>query len=780
MKKTKKMAEKSSPAEGQSEVLIGQELAVSLESYYTRFELLQYTPDELISKKGFRTLEKMAMTDDVISRCLSALKMMRLSAGYEIVEASEDSLDIQVADEVADNLDMIESGLRESLFSIMGSLDMGWSIHEKNWDYWTDGPWVGHARLISLRSKNPQWFNPSVDDFNNITGLVMISPPAYARKLPHEKFLIYSAQKRYENVFGTARTRSLYDWWYLKGIAKQTLAILLKKYGKETPIAEYPMTMQAADKAKLLTSLTNLATSAAMIMPEGTKLQWAKMDFSTVQGCLALIEKADQSMEKAIMGQVGSSGTSSGQPHKGGGQQGGGTGGGAGSGGAGMAADTLNMLLEFIGDDIASGPMAALIKEIVDVNYAGIQKYPKFRFKPLFEDDMTASVDAWIRAATAMVGRVPAGPPGPDGAPSSPGATGTPLVTSTPEDEQHIREILGFPSSTEKTTLRPDRYKNAPVARLAPPRAPVDPKTLPIAGYRPPTPSAPGLPANYAEGKWKPARAFTAHEKHVDFAEAVRIMGADEVLAQEAADVLRRGVEKLKVQAKKALGDSGAIKRMTMPYRSELAAVLRDGLQGVAKQAARQAKGEIKARKQATKMAEHDFGQASVEEVMKLIADRSFTMAGNVSDEVLKRVQMALYDGVKSGASYKDMVYQIEESIAPYLDLTQASELSGGRLMNVVRTNVSDAYSQARDAVFLDPELEGFVQAFQFSAVMDGDTTEWCAGMDGKIFKASNPIWDVWTPPTFYQCRSVKVPITTVDGWDGVEDDPPVEQPPAW
>ena len=814
--------------------IVRQELSVSQEAYWTRFELYQYNPDELIIKKGYRILEKMATSDDTISGCLTSLKIQRLAPGYKLVEASDDPLDIQIADEVADNFDAMRGSLYEKLFSIMGSLDIGWSLHEKIFDFWEDGPYKGHVRLAGLKAKNPQWFNPAVDDFNNITGIVMISPPHYAGKLPHQKFLTYSALKRYENVGGTSRIRPLYDWWYIKGIAKAGLAIMGKKYGKETPVMFYPTTMSADDKKAGLAALANLATSAAVSMPDGIKLEFVKMDFETINGLLAICEKADQQMTKIIMGQVASSGTSSGQAHKSGSAQGGGVGGGHGAGGAGAQSKTLDMYLEFIGHDIATNPMAELIKDIVDANYTGVLKYPKFEFKPIAEADQTANVSAWVDAVSKQA------------------------VTQTEEDEAHTREVLGYPSVNGKTSLRPARFKNT--ARLKPPVAhtPINPAALPTAGYRPPTPSAPGMPANYAEHKhnhaialfsegFKPFRTLTKYEAHTDFSESLNIMEKDgaQVIAKDAADVLHKALNALKVSAKKAVGDSNAIRKLVMPYRGELSAVLRDGLQDVAKKSLRQAKAEISAKKKSAQFAENnlitlaygelnaarknlkahlsagkmtqsavdkewahhvadyektvkenggkvsapavifaehnDLGHRPPKEVMQLIQDRAFTMAGDISDEVLKKVKQVMYDGVKSGASYKDIVYDIENKIAPYLDLTDTTgDLSGARLMTVVRTNVSSAYNDARDSIFEDPDLDGFVLAFQFSAILDSGTTAWCSAMDGKIFAIANPIWDTWTPPTFYNCRSIKIPITKADDWDGIESEEPTEQPPEW
>ncbi len=222
------------------------------------------------------------------------------------------------------------------------------------------------------------------------------------------------------------------------------------------------------------------------------------------------------------------------------------------------------------------------------------------------------------------------------------------------------------------------------------------------------------------------------------------------------------------------MGDSGAVKAMTMPYRGELASCFRDGLQSVAKKAMRQARTEISARKF------DDLGGMEPTEVLDFIKDKSFSMAGDVSDDVLKKVKQVIYNGVKNGASYKDTVYAIEKAIAPYVDLTQSmGDLAEHRLMNVVRTNISEAYNEARKAIFLDSD--GFVLAFQFSAVLDNETTDWCAagaGMDGRIFKVSNPIWDELTPPTWYQCRSILIPITQADNWDGVESEEPTAWPP--
>lgn len=766
--------------------VINQEFGVSVESYFTRFELTQYSPDELITKKGFKIYEKM-YTDDQVHLAITSLKLMRLSSGFEVEEASQSEQDIEIADFVADNLLKMEGGLNDALFNIMGSLEMGWSINEKIWDFYKAGPWEGKCRLKALKSKNPQWFNPSVDDFNNLTGVVMISPPAFGRKLPADKFLVYSFMKRYENIFGTARQRSLYDWWWIKQVIRRALGVFLEKFGHPTPVGKYPIAMQAQDKKNLLTALQQLKVASAITLPDGCVVDFLEASKQGAEAFLQTIEKCDQQIVKVIMGQTLSSGTSSAHSSGAGGGAGGQSGASSGSKGGAMAMDVLNMNLEYLGNHIANGPMAILIKELVDYNWSGVYNYPTFKFKPLAEKDKTSNIDIWIRAATSMIGATPDGPPDAEGNPGKLGTPGVALVTHTPDDEEYIREELGFPSVQGKNALRPNRYINAPKPLSIKPRE-IDPLKLPWAGYRPTTPSGPGKNPNYAEDKFKPSRKLTCFEEHTDFAESYSILTKNEnAIGVDAAKVLRKAIEKIKSTSQKMVGDTSKIKKLQLPYRLELIGVLRDGMNKVAVAAMKQAKKEIGASR---KMA--DLGGMEPTEVLDYINDKSFTMGNNISDDVLKKIKQVMYNGVKQGKSYKEIVYDIETQVAPYLDLDAIDdELSGHRLETAIRTSISEAYNEGRKSIFEDPELDGFVLAYQYSSVLDDRTTEWCLseeddGMDGRIFKVTNPIWDKWTPPVWYNCRSVLVPITKVDlltddnpdGWDGEESEEPTVFPP--
>ena len=55
--------------------------------------------------------------------------------------------------------------------------------------------------------------------------------------------------------------------------------------------------------------------------------------------------------------------------------------------------------------------------------------------------------------------------------------------------------------------------------------------------------------------------------------------------------------------------------------------------------------------------------------------------------------------------------------------------------------------------------MSDIVQAYQYSAVLDDRTTEFCAAHDGRIFKENDPYIDLIWPPNHFNCRSLFIPV---------------------
>lgn len=174
-----------------------------------------------------------------------------------------------------------------------------------------------------------------------------------------------------------------------------------------------------------------------------------------------------------------------------------------------------------------------------------------------------------------------------------------------------------------------------------------------------------------------------------------------------------------------------------------------------------------------------------------------FRMAANMSDAARSIIQQELLASVKSGADVSATAAQIyarmvERGLVTLRDVdaeTGSTTLMDGiaarlgkgvetanvahYLETLVRTNTFEALNEARFASFTDPALEGFVEGFEYSAILDDRTTEICAALDGMQMRADDEEWNSYRPPNHYNCRSILIPITQADGWDGVSDDVP-------
>jgi len=168
-------------------------------------------------------------------------------------------------------------------------------------------------------------------------------------------------------------------------------------------------------------------------------------------------------------------------------------------------------------------------------------------------------------------------------------------------------------------------------------------------------------------------------------------------------------------------------------------------------------------------------------------------MAGNIADGARAIITQDILNGIKFGWSpeqTRDSILKrlAKKGFALLADLIIELKARGGDttvtpegslpayIMTLARTNIFEAMNEARFAVFTDPGLEGFVVAMEYSPILDDRTTAICTELDGFTRVADDPIWDEYRPPNHWNCRSVLVPITRVDGWDGqTSPDPSVE-----
>jgi len=224
-----------------------------------------------------------------------------------------------------------------------------------------------------------------------------------------------------------------------------------------------------------------------------------------------------------------------------------------------------------------------------------------------------------------------------------------------------------------------------------------------------------------------------------------------------------------------------AIKELKFTTTGKIKEQFIEMFHSVYEQAMRQARQEILNKKrQVAKFKELikfqyevDLRKITPEEALKYFEAKAFDMAGIEADHILEKVKVTLYNSIKTGATIRDAVEAIQRELAPYFTrgLVGEEALRGYRIETVVRTNLNEAFNEGRKAFFESPELEGYVVAYQYSAILDDRVRPNHAEMDGKIYSIISPVWDIWTPPNGFNCRCLLVPITQDEEW---EESPPL------
>jgi SPP1 gp7 family putative phage head morphogenesis protein len=707
------------------------ELAINEEAIYKRMKLVPYSPDKLLSKKKIDIFNEM-MTDDEISAAVDELKLLRLSKGWEIEAASDSSLDRQIRDEVEYNLENIEGSFDDDLREMMGALEMGVSVNEMVWNPWEKGKYAGtnpHIRLQSIKSLNPKYLNLFTDDFNNIlqNGVVNISSLGYGDQYPVDKFIIYSFNKKYENIWGTSRIRELYDLWYIKKVCIRAWGIFIEKFGHPFPVLKHASGIDDKSRDYLLNVIKQIRMESGFTIPKEVELQMVEASGRSADIHEKALTWINGQIRKKIMGQTltsdaGEKGARSlGQVHF----------------------DILQSYIEHLGKDVADKAVnQQIIQRLVDYNHPDVEDYPIFKFKPMVEDDITEKIKVYYDGIDRQV------------------------VKPIPEDEERIREFTGFP---------PRKVEETPAAAVADPTIPGDTgvTTKNIEVY------AEADIKKYQEKIFTGVsrRKFTVYEESVDFAEIKSTtQSTQDKYIVKAGGIIKSGIDDMirAIQRNKIVENKNYDAIKSLSFYADAVGALKgtftDMLRETYENAMRQAKQEIINKKRRARrysdvlkfQYDIDLRKINPTEALAFFDSKAFDMAGIERDNITKKVKVILYNSIKSGASLRDTINQIQTDTQEYYDAGQTDEdaLKGYRLENVIRTNITEAMNEGRKAYFEDPALDGYVQAYQYSAILDNRVRPNHACMDGRIYSVTSPVWDRHTPPNGYNCRCLLIPVT--------------------
>lgn len=135
---------------------------------------------------------------------------------------------------------------------------------------------------------------------------------------------------------------------------------------------------------------------------------------------------------------------------------------------------------------------------------------------------------------------------------------------------------------------------------------------------------------------------------------------------------------------------------------------------------------------------------------------KAFTVSGYTSLQVLQKFLDELTQAVEDGTTKKDFM----ESMNDFLVRNGFEGLNPFHADVIFRTNMQSAYNAGHYKSMTDETTMKLRPYWKYMTAGDGEVRETHAQMDGRIYAADDPIWDIWYPPNGYRCRCSVVSMT--------------------
>lgn len=146
----------------------------------------------------------------------------------------------------------------------------------------------------------------------------------------------------------------------------------------------------------------------------------------------------------------------------------------------------------------------------------------------------------------------------------------------------------------------------------------------------------------------------------------------------------------------------------------------------------------------------------TIEEITEEVRANCFWLKKSTDLEMTSKLFEHMKKNLENGGTLKQWIKDSKEAIEK-LGLGK----QGYYLENVYRTNMFSQYSIGNYKQL--EEDEKLFPYWQYHAVDDNRTTSICRTLNGKIYKATDPFWNIYYPPNHYQCRSTVICLSKDD-----------------
>ena len=762
------------------------EISWSESDLYRAFYAYGQNPDIIVRNKGLKIYSEM-MEDDQIKACIELRKEARLSTPWQILSAEEGNLEADKrADFIKHVLKRMKGTFEDDLYEIFSAIEFGFSVSELIYEIMEDGPFAGKMGLRAIKTREPFNYDFKTDEHGNLLGIVYtgIAPvdshvlsgkpiiPSgnstwprtsnlganYSGSLenpfPPEKFIIYSYNSQFGNFYGRSDLFSAFRSWGIKKHIMKFWSIWLERYA--SPFIWASVKEGSQLKKQVLDEIDGflrlVGTRNAIRVPDSITLN--PIQFSTAGGDSyeKAIEAHNRFIAHAILcpnllgytQQLSGGSYALGKKHF----------------------DAFVWVLEKMGRDVSETIVGEqIIKRLIALNFpdSSNELMPIFKFEGIEEDSIESRArivtmlsnagfvnpeEIWIRDFLTLPNRDP-GIELPRPLPRTPGFM--PFPNDDDDAEARISMKNKSMSLTDKNEIRrePDRFE----------------KKMRVSEFE----------RNLDSGEKVLLRDLTENLNGV----------RDSIISQaEKKQMIESGDPKIVENLHLNIGDFKNTLRMWLVkfhLDAKLGAFEELGRAGVSVEVTKNF-AEIKApfepwaplppteavdffnRKVKAKIVDKSGRKVLVEiasgKELKYYDEKAFSIAGIVRDDILNGAKQVILNGIKRQdrvGAMEDLKDLFNKYVAGGIALDDEL-LEPHRLQTIVRTNMTDAINQGRAAMYMDEDVKGFIEFWQYVGILDSRQTDYCKCMSGKIFRIDRLL--ELQPSAHFNCRSFTVPIT--------------------
>lgn len=327
--------------------------------------------------KGIAIYDEMEDKDPQIAGCIDTRKRAVSGMSWEIVAASDDARDKEIAAFCEDEFRSLPQ-FEEDLYELLDGVAKGYSVSEILWKVRPDMKY-GIQRIESRHQRR------FVFGVNGDLRLVTPESPLVGVPVPPYKFLTFRHNSKAENPYGNAVLKRCYWFFIFKKTGIKFWSIFLERFGQPTVHVKRPSGMVGESQKKLEKFVSKMQQNTVWLTDSDVEIELMETTKTASQSYRDFEDFCDEQIAKAIVGQTMTTDVQ--------------------SGGSFAKAKVGNSVrLEWAQADaqnLSAVISDQLLKWLVEVNFANVKKFPQFVLHSEPKEDLTERLKRDLDLATA-------------------------------------------------------------------------------------------------------------------------------------------------------------------------------------------------------------------------------------------------------------------------------------------------------------------------------------------------------------------------------------------